>query len=77
MRIAAIGCLRTHPAPAAVLCDLGDSSINWSVRAWSATDDYWAVKDAMTRAVKVALDDANIGIPFPQMDVHVDGKLAS
>ncbi len=67
----------TDPAPAAVLCDLGDSSINWSVRVWSTTDDYWAVKDALTRAVKVALDDANIGIPFPQMDVHVDGKLAS
>ena len=66
----------TDPAPAVVLCDLGDSSINWAVRVWSKTEDYWAVKDALTREVKLALDAANIGIPFPQMDVHLDGKLS-
>ncbi len=64
------------PEPAAVLCDLGDSCINWSVRVWAKSEDYWAVKDALTREVKNRLDGANIGIPFPQMDLHVDGKLA-
>ncbi|MFG0245987.1 MAG: mechanosensitive ion channel family protein [Phycisphaerales bacterium JB052] len=64
------------PAPAIVLTGLGGSSIDWSVRVWVNAADYWAVMDALTRNVKVALDDAGIGIPFPQMDVHIDGKVA-
>lgn len=60
------------PAPAVVLGDLGDSSVGWTVRVWCNTADYWGVKEAATRAVKMHLDEAGIGIPFPQMDVHVD-----
>jgi len=64
------------PEPAVVLTGLGGSSIDWSVRVWVDAADYWGVMDALTRNVKVALDDAGIGIPFPQMDVHIDGKVA-
>jgi len=60
-----------------VLTDLGDSSINWQLRLWVKTEDYWAVKERITRAAKIALDEAGIGIPFPQMDVHLDGSLDS
>ncbi len=62
----------TDPAHAIVLGDLGDSCVNWTVRVWCNTADYWAIKEATTRAVKQHLDDAGIGIPFPQMDVHMD-----
>ena len=55
--------------PAVVLAELGDSSINWSVRVWAKTTDYWPTRDAVTRACKLALDEAGISIPFPQMDV--------
>lgn len=55
-----------------VLGDLGDSCVNWTVRFWCAAADYWGVKEALTRAVKQHLDEAGIGIPFPQMDVHLD-----
>ncbi|PEN14639.1 mechanosensitive ion channel protein MscS [Longibacter salinarum] len=55
------------------LDSLGDSCINWSVRVWSTTADYWDVRERLTQAVKDHLDDAGIGIPYPQMDVHVDG----
>ena len=58
-----------------VLGDLGDSSVGWTVRFWCKKADYWPVKEALTRAVKQHLDAAGIGIPFPQMDVHVDGAL--
>lgn len=61
-----------EPEPMVVLAGLGDSSIDWSVRAWVKTEDYWPVKDALTRQVKYDLDEAGIGIPFPQMDVHLD-----
>lgn len=53
------------------LGDLGDSAIGWTVRFWTSADDFWSVKESLTTAVKNQLDDAGIGIPFPQMDVHV------
>ncbi len=64
------------PEPAAVLTGLGGSSIDWSVRVWVNAADFWAVSDQLTRDVKYALDNAEIGIPYPQMDVHLDGNVA-
>ena len=61
-----------EPEPAVMLLDLGDSSVNWSVRAWAPTADYWTVRERLVREVKMKLDDAGLGIPFPQMDVHLD-----
>ena len=61
--------------PQVVLTDLGDSSVNWQVRVWARTEDYWAVREATTRAIKLALDEASISIPFPQMDIHVDAPV--
>ncbi len=55
------------------LLDLGDSSVNWVVRFWTTSDDFWAVKENLTAAVKSELDSVGIGIPFPQLDVHLDG----
>lgn len=66
-----------EPEPQVYLDELGGSSINWSVRVWAATDDYLGVRERLTHAVKDALDDAGIGIPYPNMDVHVDGWLES
>lgn len=57
------------------MLDLGDSSVNWVVRFWTTSADFWPVKEQLTRAVKMHLDEAGLGIPFPQMDVHVDGKI--
>jgi len=59
------------PAPGVVLSELGGSSVDWSVRVWVNAQDYWGVREALTRAVKMALDEANIGIPYPQMEVHM------
>lgn len=60
-----------EPEPAIVLMGLGDSSVNWSVRVWGPTSEYLDIKQALLRAVKMHLDQADIEIPFPQMDVHV------
>jgi len=62
-----------EPEPAVILTGMGASSIDWSVRVWANSSDFLAVKDRLTRNIKVALDEAKIGIPFPQMDVHIDG----
>ena len=55
----------------AYLLDLGDSSVNWQLRVWAKPDHYWDVRERVTQAAKEALDNAGIGIPFPQMDVHM------
>ena len=59
------------PEPAVILLGLGLSSVDWSARVWARAEDFGAVKQASIRAVKTALDNAGIEIPFPQMDVHV------
>lgn len=62
----------TDPEPAVVLLELSGSSINWSVRGWAVNDDFAAAKQGIIRSVKKSLDAAGIGIPFPQMDVHLE-----
>jgi len=53
------------------LHELGDSSVNFVVRPWVKTDDYWETYWALTRAVKMRFDEEGISIPFPQRDVHL------
>ena len=59
------------PAPLIAVGELGDSSVNFNVRPWVASGDYWAVRFDLNEKIKLAFDDAGISIPFPQMDVHV------
>lgn len=51
--------------------DLADSSVNFLVRAYVNTDDYWAVFFALRPALKSAVEAAGASIPFPQRDVHL------
>ncbi len=64
---------RAADPPVVVLKSLGDSSVNWQVRVWTPKTEYLNVRQATVREVKRALDDAGIGIPFPQRVVHVRG----
>ncbi|MEX2248773.1 MAG: mechanosensitive ion channel family protein [Parvibaculum sp.] len=50
--------------------NLGDSSVDITVRVWSATDDYWPVKFELTRRVKERFDREGITIPFPARTVY-------
>ncbi|MFK2823570.1 mechanosensitive ion channel family protein [Arcobacter sp. YIC-80] len=50
--------------------ELADSSVNFVVRAWVKTPDYWAVKFDLTETVKLRFDEEGISIPYPQQDVH-------
>lgn len=54
-----------------ILGTLGDSCVNWKVRFWTTAENYWPIQEALTEAVKNHLDAAGIGIPFPQMDIHL------
>ncbi len=50
---------------------LADSSVNFVVRPWVASGDYWGVYFDLTEAVKKRFDDEGISFPFPQQDVHL------
>jgi small conductance mechanosensitive channel len=59
------------PAAVVAVSELGDSSVNFVVRPWVNSADYWAVYWDLTEKVKLTFDAENISIPFPQRDVHM------
>jgi len=59
------------PEPVIKLSALGASSVDFVVRPWSNTADYWNVYWDITRSVKMEFDKAGVSIPFPQSDVHL------
>lgn len=59
------------PEPNVKLHTLNESSVDFIVRPWVKTDDYWNVYWDVTRAVKQRFDEEDISIPFPQRDLHI------
>ncbi len=59
------------PAFTVAVLELADSSVNFAVRPWVKTADYWAVYFDVTEKVKLTFDQEGISIPFPQQDVHM------
>ena len=59
------------PAPWVAVSELADSSVNFIVRPWVKSEDYWSVKFDLTERIKLAFDEGGVSIPFPQMDVHM------
>ena len=69
--------IHSDPEPLIAVAELADSSVNFVVRVWTDTGDYWAVKFAMNETIKNRFDAEGIGIPFPQRDLHiVSGQVA-
>lgn len=62
------------PEPQVYLDNLGDSSLDLVVRAWAKSPDFWPARFDLLEKIKVALDEADISIPFPQRDVHLFTK---
>ena len=60
-----------EPAPTIAVSALADSSVNFVVRPWVKTSDYWAVMFGLTEAIKKRFDKEGISFPFPQRDVHL------
>ena len=59
------------PPTAIIVKELADSSVNFEVRAWVKTGDYWDVYFDTVESVKKRFDAEGISIPFPQRDVHM------
>lgn len=59
------------PAPFIAVSALADSSVNFVVRVWTKSSDYWGVHFDMNENVYNKFNEVGLNIPFPQMDVHV------
>jgi len=59
------------PEAMAAVTDLGDSSVNFTVRVWCNAADYWALKFELTKNLKNRMDAEEISIPYPQRTVHM------
>ena len=60
-----------EPQPFVCVPEYADSAVVLELRVWCKTEDYWTVKFDLNESVKAALDDANMEIPFPQMEVRI------
>ena len=59
------------PEVTIAVAELADSSVNFVVRPWVKSDDYWPTKFDLLETIKLRFDEEGIAIPFPQMDIHV------
>jgi small conductance mechanosensitive channel len=62
------------PGTTIAVAELADSSVNFVVRPWVNSADYWGTKFDLLETIKLRFDQENISIPFPQMDVHVQSQ---
>ena len=67
----------SDPAPTIAVSELADSSVNFVVRPWVKTADYWAVRRDLTEKIKLTFDEKGISFPYPQQDVHMYTETAS
>ncbi len=59
-----------EPASMVAVAELADSSVNFTVRAWVKSQDYWNVYFDTIEKVKLTFDEKGISIPYPQLDIH-------
>ena len=60
------------PAPMAVITNYGQSSIEYALRVWVKTDDYWDVYFAVMQNVKKVFDEQGVAMTYPHLNVHLD-----
>ena len=66
-----------EPEPQVLVSNLGESSVDFVVRPWVNSSEFWSVKCELTKKIKETFDAEGINIPFPQRDVHVIQEKAS
>jgi small conductance mechanosensitive channel len=69
--IAAEGRVLSEPEPTIGVLELADSSVNFAVRPWVKSSDYWPVYFGLMESFKKRFDQEGISIPFPQQDVYL------
>jgi small conductance mechanosensitive channel len=59
------------PAPTIMLLELGESSVDFAVRPWVKSADYWTTRAVLLETIKTTFDKQGISIPYPQRDIHM------
>ncbi len=59
------------PAYGIALGELADCSVNFNVRPWVKSEDYWSVRASLLEKIKITFDEKGISIPYPQQDIHI------
>lgn len=59
------------PAPDVFVAELGDSSVNLTIRGWALRANYWSARNSLQETIKIALDEAGINIPYPQQEMRI------
>ncbi|MES9838349.1 MAG: mechanosensitive ion channel domain-containing protein [Candidatus Thiodiazotropha sp.] len=65
------------PKPTIMLLELGESSVDFAVRPWVKSGDYWTTRAALLEAIKTTFDAQGISIPYPQRDLHMIQEAAA
>jgi small conductance mechanosensitive channel len=65
------------PSPAVMLLELGASSVDFAVRPWVNSADYWTTRADVLERIKNALDENGLSIPYPQRDIHIVSSVAT
>lgn len=61
-----------EPAPMAAVDSYGESAVNYVLRVWTKTDDYWDVYYTITQKIKTVFDETGIEMTYPHLNVHID-----
>tara|TARA_B100001093_G_scaffold502077_1_gene554558 strand:+ start:1300 stop:2166 length:867 start_codon:yes stop_codon:yes gene_type:complete len=64
----------TEPKPMVVVSELADSSVNFFIRTWVNSEEFWDIKFEMIETIKKSFDKKGISFPYPQQDVHIYQK---
>jgi small conductance mechanosensitive channel len=65
------------PEPTIMLLELGESSVDFAIRPWVKSSDYWTTRATLLEAIKIRFDEEGITIPYPQRDLHMIQKSAA
>ena len=60
-----------------MLLELGASSVDFAVRPWVKSGDYWTARADLLERIKNALDENGLSIPYPQQDIHIVSTVAA
>lgn len=64
------------PAPAVFVSGLGDSSVDFAVRPWVKSADYWGVHAQLTETIKLGFDEKGFNFPYPTRDLNITSQVA-
>ena len=60
------------PAPFVAVAGFKESAVEYTLRVWTATDDYWKVAFAMNERVRQCFQEHGVKMTYPHLNVHVD-----